>query len=135
MDQQRQQYGGGAEPVGRAGREDAGGTMQDATSTAKDKAAEYGARVQEQADAGIDAAAEGVGKAASKVREQAARQDGMAGQAGVKVADGMEKTAGYLREHDTDQILDDVEQYVREHPMQAVAGAVVGGFLIGRILR
>ena len=44
--------------------------------------------------------------------------------AGTTVADGMEKTAQYLREHDTQQMVNDVEQFVREHPTQAVVGAV-----------
>jgi ElaB/YqjD/DUF883 family membrane-anchored ribosome-binding protein len=47
----------------------------------------------------------------------------------------MEKTATYVREHSTNEMLNDVETYVKEHPAQSVAGAVVAGFLLGRILR
>jgi ElaB/YqjD/DUF883 family membrane-anchored ribosome-binding protein len=59
----------------------------------------------------------------------------MAGKAGEKVAEGMERSATYLREHSTEDMRGDVERYVREHPMQAMAGALVAGFVLSRILR
>ena len=125
-----------ASEMGRDGsRVDAGDRTRDAGGDARDKVSEFGQKAQQQADAGKDKAAGGMESAASKLREQAAGTDGMTAQAGTKVADGMEKTAGYLREHDTTEMLDDVEKYVKDHPMQAVAGAVIGGFLVGRILR
>jgi ElaB/YqjD/DUF883 family membrane-anchored ribosome-binding protein len=119
--------------------------VKETASKAQDKASEMGQKAQETAskagekaqekvDQGMDSAAGGMESAASKLREQAENMDGMPAQAGTKVADTMERTAGYLREHDSAEIMDDIEQYVREHPMQAVAGAIVGGFLIGRIL-
>jgi ElaB/YqjD/DUF883 family membrane-anchored ribosome-binding protein len=52
-----------------------------------------------------------------------------------KAAMGMERTAGYLREHSTGDMTADIETYVREHPMQGVAAAVLAGFVIGRVLR
>jgi ElaB/YqjD/DUF883 family membrane-anchored ribosome-binding protein len=86
-------------------------------------------------DEGKDKAAGSMESAAEKIREQAENTNGVQAKAGVKVAEGMEKTAGYLKEHDTTEMIDDLEHYVREHPVQALAGAVVGGFLVGRILR
>jgi ElaB/YqjD/DUF883 family membrane-anchored ribosome-binding protein len=59
----------------------------------------------------------------------------MPAQAGVKVADTMESAAGYLREHNTEDMVGDLEKYVKAHPTTALAGAVVAGFFIGRILR
>lgn len=103
--------------------------------TAQEKVNEYGSKVQERADVGMDKAADSMGRAAEQIREKAQTSGGIQAEAGVKLADGMEKTATYLREHDTTQVLDDLETYVREHPMQAVAGAVIGGFVIGRMLR
>jgi ElaB/YqjD/DUF883 family membrane-anchored ribosome-binding protein len=125
----------------RAGFSDSGqrstgrNNMSDTADRAQDKASEIGGKAQRQAEVGVDKAAEGMHSAADKIRERASNQGGMAADAGMKVADSMDKTAGYLREHDTAEILDDVEKYVRDHPMQAVAGAVIGGFVIGRILR
>jgi ElaB/YqjD/DUF883 family membrane-anchored ribosome-binding protein len=108
--------------------------VKETASKAQDKASEMGQKAQEKVDQGMDSAAGGMESAASKLREQAENMDGMPAQAGTKVADTMERTAGYLRERDSAEIMDDIEQYVREHPMQAVAGAIAGGFLIGRIL-
>jgi ElaB/YqjD/DUF883 family membrane-anchored ribosome-binding protein len=101
----------------------------------KQKAAELGEKAQARADEGLDKAAGGLEQNAERLREKAQERGGIAADAGTRVADGMEKTAGYLREHDTAEILDDVERYVRDHPVQAVAGAVIGGFVIGRLLR
>jgi ElaB/YqjD/DUF883 family membrane-anchored ribosome-binding protein len=104
------------------------------TESMKEAAREATDKAKEKADEGIDRAAEGVQGAADKLRDRAERQSGVAADAGTKVADTMERSAEYLREHDTEQILDDLEQYVRKHPVQALAGAVVGGFIIGRLL-
>ena len=120
----------GYEPMERRG-ENKGETT---ANKAQDKAMEYGQVAQERVEAGKDTAAEGLQSVAEKVREKAGG-DGMTAQAGTKVADTMEKTAGYLREHETGEIMEDIERYVRDHPMQAVAGAVIGGFIIGRMLR
>lgn len=110
--------------TGQGGMDDAGQRTQQATQQARQKA-----------DEGVDRAASGMQSAAEKLRERAEGKSGMTAEVGTKAADTMERGASYLREHDTQEIIDDVERYVREHPMQALAGAVVGGFLIGRILR
>jgi ElaB/YqjD/DUF883 family membrane-anchored ribosome-binding protein len=101
---------------------------------AKDKASEVGQKAQEKVDEGMNTAAGGMESTAQKIREKT-EGSGAVGEAGAKVADTMERTAGYLRENDTSQLMDDLENYVREHPMQAIAGAVIGGFVISRILR
>lgn len=112
-----------------------GKSVEDVTTKAKDMASEYGQKAQDQADKGVEKAAEGMQSAAEKIRERTYGQDGFTAQAGTRVADTMESTATYLRDHDTAEMLDDVEKYVREHPMQALAGALVGGFVIARLLR
>ncbi len=109
--------------------------VKDMAGKAQEKASAVTEKAQDRADAGIDKAAGSLEDAAQKLKDKSATTDGIPAQAGTKVAESMEKTAGYLREHDTSAILDDVEAYVKEHPLQAVAGAVVGGFLISRILR
>jgi ElaB/YqjD/DUF883 family membrane-anchored ribosome-binding protein len=101
---------------------------------AQEKASEVADRAQQKVDEGIHTAAGGVESTAQKIREKT-EGSGTLEDAGAKVADTMERTAGYLREKDSAQLMDDLEQYVREHPMQAIAGAVIGGFVISRILR
>jgi ElaB/YqjD/DUF883 family membrane-anchored ribosome-binding protein len=108
---------------------------EDVGERGREMASEHAGKAQEQMEAGKERAATGMERAAERVRERAGSQGGMAGQAGEKVAEGMERSATYLREHSTEEIRGDVERYVREHPMQAMAGALVAGFVLSRILR
>lgn len=105
------------------------------TDKARESAGEYGQKAQEGLDKGIQQSAAGMDTAAEKIREKAEQSDGMPAQAGVKLADGMERAAGYLREHDSEDMMADLERYVRSHPTTAVAGALVAGLVIGKILR
>jgi ElaB/YqjD/DUF883 family membrane-anchored ribosome-binding protein len=99
------------------------------------KATEFSERARERTEEGMHKAASSMDETAQKLRERTEGKEGIQAKAGEKTADAMEKTANYLREKDTQQIMDDVERYVKEHPVQAVAGAVVSGFILARILR
>ena len=49
-----------------------------------------------------------------------------------------EKLSGavdYFREHDARAITNDFKGYLQSHPTQALIGAVVLGFLAGRVMR
>ncbi len=107
--------------------------VKDAVETAKGYGPDVVQKAKAQADAGLDTAAGGIESAASKLRERAG-SDGVQAQAGAKVADTMERSADYLREHDSADIFDDVQRYVKAHPLQTAAGAVIGAFLLGRFL-
>ena len=41
----------------------------------------------------------------------------------------------YFREHDARAITNDFKGYLQSHPTQALVGAVVLGFLAGRVIR
>jgi ElaB/YqjD/DUF883 family membrane-anchored ribosome-binding protein len=99
----------------------------DAAASTKDKA-------MDTADQALDKAAGGMESAADTLREKVG-DSGVTGAAGTRLADGMEKTAGYLRDHNTQEILEDLDRYVKEHPTQALIGAVAVGFVIGRMFR
>jgi ElaB/YqjD/DUF883 family membrane-anchored ribosome-binding protein len=43
--------------------------------------------------------------------------------------------AAYFRNHDTKEVVADVKKYVVAHPGPALCGAVVVGFVAGRMLR
>jgi len=92
-------------------------------------------KAKDQVDTGIDKAAEGLESTAERIKGMAGEGDGMPAQAGTKIAEGMETAAGYLKEHSSDEILNDLEMFVKEHPTQALVGAVFAGFLFGRIMR
>jgi ElaB/YqjD/DUF883 family membrane-anchored ribosome-binding protein len=92
-------------------------------------------QAKDQAEQVRERAADSTEMAADKLREQVEGRGGVQEKVGIKAADAMERTAGYLREKRTDEIWHDVENMAREHPMQALGGAIVAGFVIGRILR
>lgn len=102
---------------------------------AQERAGNVATMAQERSNQGIDKAAKGMSSAAEQVRHRMEGKEGMQGQMGTRVADSLDRAGGYLREHDSQQIWEDVESFVKENPMQAAAGALVAGFLLGRILR
>jgi hypothetical protein len=110
-------------------------TAQSYTEEAKMKAEEFGNQAREQVEQGKDQAAGGMERAAEMVRERAEGTGGTTAQAGTKVADTMESAAGYMREHDVNEMWSDLEVYAKAHPTQALIGAVVTGFLVGRLIR
>lgn len=113
----------------------AGETLERARETAAEAIGTAREKAIEGAEKAREGAAEGMETAAEKIRERTADSDGIQGKAGVKLAEGMKKTAGYLREHDTPEIMGDVERYVRDHPTQSVLAAVALGFVLGRMMR
>ena len=52
----------------------------------------------------------------------------------VKRLQGPNVKTGKTKMELAEQVMDDIEKYVRNHPMQAVAGAIIGGFILGRVL-
>ncbi len=101
----------------------------------QDNVSSFRTGAMEQVEQSREKAAGGVESAAQQVRERVSGAGGLQETAGVKVAESMDKTATYLREHDTKAIVTDFEQYAKEHPTQAIMGAVAFGFILGRILK
>jgi hypothetical protein len=87
------------------------------------------------ADAGLDKAAQGLGSAADKMRTRAEEDEGIRGSLEGKAAEAMDKTAGYLKDHDSQELMRDVEEFVKAHPLQAAAGALVAGYVLGKLVR
>ena len=92
-------------------------------------------KVSSGADTGMEKAAEGLGTAAERMRSRASETEGLPNTVGVRAADAMEKTAGYLKEHDSQELLHDVEDYMKAHPIKAAAGAMVAGYVLAKIVR
>jgi ElaB/YqjD/DUF883 family membrane-anchored ribosome-binding protein len=100
---------------------------------AKNKTGEMANQATERAKVVKDQAADGLERAAQVAHQRASGSGGMPAEAGMKIADVMEDTAQYLRTHDSNDVWGDVASYVRRHPIQALAGAVVGGFVLGKL--
>ena len=86
------------------------------------------------AESGRTGAADALEGAAGRL-EGAASGEGSTSQVADRTAEGMHAAAGYLQDHDTSEVLNDVEQFVKTHPMQSVLVAVAAGLVIGRALR
>lgn len=115
--------------------QEAEGKAKDAAETAKAKTDQAAGQAQAKADQSMDQAATGLGTAADKLREQGAQQGGTAGNAAAKTADTLDSASGYLRDKDTNQILDDVEALVRRRPVESLAVAAGVGFVLSKIFR
>ena len=79
--------------------------------------------------------ADGLEKAAGQLRTRAQDGGGVQEKVGVRVADGLDKTSQYLREHEAQEIWTDVEQFVKDHPMQAAVGAAVAGYVVAKMMK
>jgi hypothetical protein len=51
------------------------------------------------------------------------------------LADGMESTASYLRNHSIGEMSGDVMGVCRKYPVQAMISAAIIGFVVGRAIR
>lgn len=117
-----------AEAVAREVTERAQKATESMASLARDAA--------KKIDAGRSTAAEGLDSAASTIHERA---DDLPGGAKVQefahaAADRMSTSADYVRSHDVQRMVSDVERVVRNNPGPALAIAAAFGFILGRAL-
>lgn len=136
---QQQQSGQSMQDKARDGGSSMQDKAMDTASTMQDKAMETASTMQEKAmsgaDAGIDRAAQGLSTAAERMRERSDTDDGARAAIETRAADAMEKTADYLSNHDSKELMQDIEDYVRQHPIQAAVGALAAGYVLGKIVR
>ena len=111
-----------------------GEKLSDTAAQVKDKVSDLGRTAADKIDENRDAAAGGLDKAASALHEKAERLPG-----GEKVAslahataDKLSSTADYVREHDVNRMMADVETLVKNNPGPSLLAAAVIGFLVGR---
>jgi ElaB/YqjD/DUF883 family membrane-anchored ribosome-binding protein len=97
----------------------------------KDRVSDMTSKVKDAAGQVADTVSEKVGQA----RERAAGGLGQAASTTHTLADGIESTASYLREHDFNQIGKDVINMFRRYPAQSLIAAVAVGFFVGRSRR
>ena len=118
------------------------------TDNVMDKVTDFAGRVKDQAGNAAEKVGEGFEKGrkttadtlqrtASMLRDKAEDVPGGEAAAGLieRVADTVESTGAYLREHDMSDMKADIERIVRRNPTQSLIAACVAGFLIGRAFR
>jgi len=102
---------------------------------AQDKVSEMSGKAQDKADQGMDAAASGLGQAADKLREQGEHREGAVGNAAAKTADTLDGASQYLKDKDTAQLMDDLEAFVRQRPVESLLIAAGIGIVLSKIVR
>jgi ElaB/YqjD/DUF883 family membrane-anchored ribosome-binding protein len=82
----------------------------------------------------MDMAASGLGQAAQTIRQQG-NQSGNSTVSGVanSAANTLDSASQYLRQTDTDQLLDDLEALVRRKPVESVLVAAGIGFVLSKL--
>jgi ElaB/YqjD/DUF883 family membrane-anchored ribosome-binding protein len=111
-----------------------GDRLSDTAGQVKDTLSDLSRTAVNTIDENRRAAAGGLDKAASALHEKA---DDLPGGETVSnlahtAADHMHSTAGYVRDHDVNRMLADVETLVKNSPGVALLVAAAFGFLVGR---
>ena len=106
----------------------------DIATKAKDTALAVAQAAAETVDQNRGTAARTLTNAASTLRDGATRHAGGEGvtQLAEAAAKEIDATARYA-EHNTQQMMADLKQFVTRHPGALVAGAAVVGILVGRV--
>lgn len=105
-----------------------------ATSELKGKAQSVGRRAAERADDARRAAAGSMDSMANTLHQKADSLPGGERVAGAahSAADALASGAEYVRDHDVQDMMQDLLEVVRNNPGAALLGAVALGFLVGR---
>jgi ElaB/YqjD/DUF883 family membrane-anchored ribosome-binding protein len=114
-----------------------GEKISDTAAQVKDRVSDLGRTAADKIDQNRDAAASGLERTASALHEKADRLPGGERVGGLAhdAADKLSSTADYVREHDVNKMMVDVETLVKNNPGPSLLAAAVIGFLAGRALR
>ena len=106
-------------------------------SKVKDKASQVASTVSDTVGRQRDNVAGGLDRVASTLHEKAGSLPGgqKAANAANSLADGMESTASYLRDHDLKDVGDSMAGIYRKYPVKSLLSVVLVGFLVGRAIR
>lgn len=104
------------------------------TDQAQQKAGQMTDQAQAKADQGMDMAASGLDQAADTIRRQGQQMGGgTASGIANTAANTLDNASQYLRQKDTDELLDDLEALVRRKPVESVLVAAGVGFVLSKI--
>lgn len=111
-----------------------GNKLSEAVTQVKDRMSDVGRSAADKIDENRGAAATGLDKAASAIHHKAESLPGGEKVSGLAhaAADKLNSTAGYVREHDVNRMMADVETRVKNSPGPALLAAAAIGFLVGR---
>jgi hypothetical protein len=111
-----------------------GEQTSDMASQAKNKISEMGRVVADKVDDNRDNLAGGLETAASTLHEKAGSLPGGETISGIahSAADKLSTTADYVRQHDVNSMMADVQEMVKKNPGPALLLSAVLGFLVAR---
>ena len=112
----------------------AGDQLNNVAFQAKDKLSDFSRTAADKIDGSRQTAAGGLETAASTLHQKADSLPGGEKVASVahSAADKLSATADYVREHDVNGMMADVERLVKANPGPALVAAAVLGFLVAR---
>lgn len=112
-------------------------TISNFTENIRNKTSDMSRRVNNAIDEQRNTAATALDDTASKLHETAGSLPGGGKMTGIahRAADTLEHTSQYIRDHDSSAMAEDVVDFVKRYPTQAIVGAAVAGFLVGRLFR
>jgi hypothetical protein len=96
---------------------------------------ELGTAVVERIDERRERVAGLIDEAAGSLNQHAMHVNPPQRTAERRLVDGMEATAGYLHSHPTGEVVRDLRESVRRHPMRSLLLALAAGYLLARIFR
>jgi ElaB/YqjD/DUF883 family membrane-anchored ribosome-binding protein len=108
--------------------------IQEGASELGQRAAEFGRAAVDALDARRGTAASGLDSAASSLDANANKLPPRVGAVARQAAETLGAGADYVRDNSVRDAVTDLQGYVKAHPTQALIGAVVLGFLAGRML-
>jgi ElaB/YqjD/DUF883 family membrane-anchored ribosome-binding protein len=106
---------------------------EEALSTAKERAGDMASQAQARTDQGMQRAAEGMSHAAEALRQRGEGQSGAMGTAASTAANTLDEAGSYLRDKDTDQLLQDIEALIRRKPVESLLVAAGAGFVLSKL--
>ena len=108
-----------------------------AANQAKERAGQVADNATQAVDQRREQASGKLDTAAVQLRESGEKLPGgeRSTEMASMAADKVEATSSYIREHDVQDMMTDLETLVRNHPTQSLVAAAAAGFLVGRMLR
>ena len=109
--------------------------LGDVAAQAKEKATDLGRTAAEKFEQSRSATADALQSTAGSIRSGAQSSSDAISSVGYKTADKLETTANYVRNHDFQGMLRDLEDVVRRSPGPSMIAAAAVGVLLGAALR
>jgi gas vesicle protein len=121
-------------PMGNQGQdvaEQAGQMAGAAIDKVGEQAKQTATTQKERIASGLDATANAIRQTGQSVKQEQPMVADYAEKAALRV----DRVSGYLRQHDVDEVIDDVQDYARRNKGMFIAGTLLLGFMTARLVK